>query len=66
MNVKGTEKVGDTEVWAVDAGASEQHRSVYLLGRATAREIGYRGAGSSQELGGDCSALETAGAAQYP
>lgn len=60
VNVKGTEKIDGTEVWVVDAGANEQHRSEYLLGRDMPREVGYRAAGSSQELGGDCAALEAA------
>lgn len=64
VNVKGTEKVAGAEVWVVDAGASQQHRSEYLLGRDAPGEIGYRNAGSSQELGGDCSALETASQAE--
>jgi hypothetical protein len=57
VSVKGQEKVqvGDRSVmaWLVDAGASTDRRTEYLIS-ASGEELGYRAGPMSQLLGGDC------------
>ena len=57
VQVLGQARGGTNVAWKVDAGANEQRRSTYLLGRDPPRELAYSSGGVSQELGGDCSAL---------
>lgn len=61
VNVKGTERVatpaGPVEAWVLDAGADDKQRMEYLIARSPQRELGYRGGGFAQALGGDCADL---------
>lgn len=61
VRVTGSETVstpeGPVEAWVLDAGADAKQRVEYLVGKSPQRELGYRGPGFSQSLGGDCSAM---------
>ncbi len=61
VRVTGSQSVttpdGPVDAWVLDAGVDEKLRVDYLIARDQPRELGYRGAGFSQSLGGDCSAI---------
>jgi hypothetical protein len=61
VRVKGSETVttpdGPVDAWVLDAGIDEKTRVEYLVAKKSPRELGYRGPGFVQALGGDCSAI---------
>lgn len=67
VRVTGSETVvtpeGPVAAWVLDAGTDAQRRVQYLVAKENPRELGYRGPGFAQTLGGDCSALPSVEAA---
>lgn len=61
VRVTGSQSVvtpgGPVDAWVLDAGVDAKLRVDYLIAKDSPRELGYRGAGFSQALGGDCSAI---------
>lgn len=62
VDVAGSETVptpdGSIDAWVVEATTGVDVRITYLIAKDGRRELGYRGRAFSQEIGGDCSALQ--------
>ena len=49
---------GKVDAWVLDLALDNNRKMQYLVSRADGRELGLRGSGYAQFLGGDCSALK--------
>lgn len=58
VTVMGQTQAGAETAVQVDANTSEPRRTTYLIARDAPRELGYSSGTISQQLGGDCSALQ--------
>lgn len=61
VDVTGSETIataeGPVDAWVLNAGVAGEAHARYLVGKATAMELGYESAGFRQAPGGDCSSL---------
>lgn len=61
LKVVGSEIVptadGPADAWLVDVNVGADVQITYLIAKDDRRELGYRGAGFTQTLGGDCSEI---------